>query len=197
MNGINTFGVSNTIEYNKALNAFWKKTSKIQLCKEACRDEALIAFWKNIYITQLCNEAWRDKYLLPNAGDELPKVVVEAPNAGEDDAPKTDVDPRGEEDWGVPNTPVEVLPKKEAPDWEPNGFVLPKGFGANGLLLVCPKPDCDPNGLEDDCPKAETNRKQSAVNILTVYDKRKMKTNNCTIDEKISENTTQIEIKKA
>lgn len=77
------------------------------------------------------------------------------PNAGEeDDAPKTGVDPRGEEDGGVPNTPVEVLPKKEPPDCEPKGFVLPKGLGANGLLLVCPKPDCDPNGLVDDCPKA-------------------------------------------
>ena len=40
---------------------------------------------------------------------------------------------------------------------EPKGVVVPKGLGANGLLLallVCPKTDDDPNGLLDDCPKA-------------------------------------------
>lgn len=50
-----------------------------------------------------------------------------------------------------PNTPVEVPPKTAEPK------ELPKGEGANGLLLVallaCPKTD-DPNGLlEEDCPK--------------------------------------------
>lgn len=136
----------------------------------------MTAFRRKICTTELRKEACGNQYSLPNADDELPKVGVEEapnagvvlPNAGEDDAPKNGVDPRGEEDWGVPNTPVEVLPKKEPPDCEPKGFVLPKDLGAKGLLLVCPKPDCDPNGLVDDCPKAERKRKKSALSILTV-----------------------------
>lgn len=103
-------------------------------------------------------------YLLPNDDDELPKAGVdeapnagaEVPKAGDDEAPKTDVEPKGEE-LVLPNTPVEVLPKNELPVCVPNGVVLPNGLGAKGLLLAlvfCPKTDCDPNGLLDDCPKA-------------------------------------------
>lgn len=57
------------------------------------------------------------------------------PNAGEDEAPKG-VEEKGEEVWGVPNMPVEVPPKMEPPVCEPKGVVLPKGLGANGLLLA-------------------------------------------------------------
>lgn len=107
----------------------------------------------------------RYKYLLPNDEDELPKagvdeapkVGIELPKAGDDEAPNTGVEAKGEEDWFAPNTPVEVPPKMEVPVCEPKGLVLPKGFGANGLLvalLLCPKTDWDPNGLLEDCPKA-------------------------------------------
>lgn len=93
---------------------------------------------------------------LPKAGDEeAPNAGIEVPKAGDDEAPNTEVEPTGEEDW-APNTPVEVPPKMEPPVCEPNGLVLPKGLGANGLLLAllaCPKAGCDPNAL-DDCPKA-------------------------------------------
>jgi hypothetical protein len=87
----------------------------------------------------------KEDCVLPKAGvDEAPKVGVELPNAGDDEAP---------------NTPVDVPPKSEVPVCDPNGFVLPNGFGANGLLLFallfCPKTDCVPNGLPDDCPKGE------------------------------------------
>ena len=52
---------------------------------------------------------------LPKAGaDDTPKAGVEVPKAGDDEEPKTDVEPKGEEFW-FPNTPVEVLPKKELP----------------------------------------------------------------------------------
>lgn len=64
---------------------------------------------------------------------------------------------KGEDGWGVaPKTPVDVPPNKEPPVCEPKGVEVPKGFGANGLLLallVCPKTDGDPNGLLEDCPK--------------------------------------------
>lgn len=74
---------------------------------------------------------------------EAPNVGVELPNAGDDEAPKTEVEPKGEEDW-APNTPVDMPPKMEPPVCEPKGLVvLPKGLGAKGLLLVallvCPK----------------------------------------------------------
>ena len=63
------------------------------------------------------------------------------------------------EDWvAAPKTPVEVPPKIELPVWAPKGVVLPKGLGAKGLLaalLFCPKTDGEPNGLLDDCPKAD------------------------------------------
>lgn len=101
----------------------------------------------------------KDNNKLPKAGDddaEAPNAGAEAPKAGDDEAPKTDVEPKGDEPV-IPNTPVEVLPKKELPVCDPKGVVLPKGLGAKGLLLallVCPKTDCDPNGLLDDCPKA-------------------------------------------
>lgn len=92
----------------------------------------------------------------PKAGvDEPPKAGIELPKAGDEDAPNAGVEDSGVEDW-APNTPVEVPPKMELPVWDPKGVVLPKGLGANGLLLVllvCPKTDWDPNGLLDDCPK--------------------------------------------
>lgn len=104
------------------------------------------------------------KILPPNAEDEFPKaepveapnVGVELPKAGDDEAPKTEVEPKGEEDC-APNTPVDMPPKMEPPVCAPKGLVLPKGLGANGLLLtllVCPKTGWDPNGLLEDCPKA-------------------------------------------
>jgi len=94
---------------------------------------------------------------LPNAGvEEAPKAGAELPKAGEGETPKAGVEVKGAEDWVAPNTPVEVPPKMEPPVCEPKGVVLPKGLGANGLLLallVCPKTDWDPKGLFDDCPK--------------------------------------------
>nr|GFB11471.1 hypothetical protein [Tanacetum cinerariifolium] len=73
---------------------------------------------------------------------------------GDDEAPKTDVDPIGEE-AGVPNIPVDVPPKIKLPVCAPKG-VAPKGVilpkGLLFALLVCPKTDGDPNGLLDDCP---------------------------------------------
>jgi hypothetical protein len=93
---------------------------------------------------------------VPKAGvDEAPNAGVDVPNAGDDEAPKTDVEPKGDE-LVLPNTPVEVLPKNELPVCAPKGVVPPNGLGAKGLppaLAFCPKPDCDPNGLPDDCPK--------------------------------------------
>lgn len=107
------------------------------------------------------------RYILPNADellkagvDDAPNAGVEFPNEGEDDAPKTDVEPKGEEFW-PPNTPVEVLPKKELPVCAPKGVVVPNGFGAKGLLpalLLCPKTVCDPNGPLVACPKAANER---------------------------------------
>lgn len=92
----------------------------------------------------------------PKAGvDEAPKADMEPPKAGADEAPKAGVEVKVDDDW-VPKTPVEVPPKMEPPVCEPKGVVLPKGLGANGLLLAllaCPKTDWDPNGLLDDCPK--------------------------------------------
>lgn len=76
--------------------------------------------------------------------EEAPKAGTELPNAGDDEAPNTGVEGKGDEAWFAPNTPVAVPPKRELPVCPPNGVVLPKGFGANGLplpLLVCPKPD--------------------------------------------------------
>lgn len=79
---------------------------------------------------------------------ELPKADgVEAPNVG--------VEGKGEDD--CPKTPVDVPPNIELVVCEPKGFGLPKGFGANGLvleLLVCPNTDWEPNGLLEDCPNA-------------------------------------------
>lgn len=52
---------------------------------------------------------------------------------------------------------MEVPPNMEVPVCDPNGVVvLPNGLGAKGLLLelVCPNTDWEPNGLDDDCPKA-------------------------------------------
>nr|GLL29095.1 hypothetical protein Ccrd_025604 [Ipomoea trifida] len=46
--------------------------------------------------------------------DEAPNVGVVLPKAGED-APKTGVEPKGEEDWVAPKTPVDVPPKIEVP----------------------------------------------------------------------------------
>lgn len=80
---------------------------------------------------------------LPNAGvDDDPKVDGVAPKAGDDEPPNVVVEGKGEEDWAAPNTPVDVPPNTVFPVCEPNGDVLPKGFGAKGLLLalaVCPK----------------------------------------------------------
>lgn len=87
----------------------------------------------------------------PNEDDELPKdgvedapkAGIELPNAGDDEAPKVVADENGEDDWGAPNTPVEVPPNMELPV-EPKGVVVPNGLGANGLLLAllfCPKTD--------------------------------------------------------
>lgn len=104
------------------------------------------------------NGFWPNIEEPPKAGvEEAPKAGIELPKgAGDDEAPKVVVDEKGEDDWAVPNTPVEVPPNMELPV-EPNGVVVvPKGLGANGLLLalfVCPKTDDDPNGLLDDCPK--------------------------------------------
>lgn len=90
----------------------------------------------------------------PNAEvDEAPKAGTELPKAGVDEAPNEGVEGKGEE--GCPKTPVDVPPNIEPPDCEPKGFGLPKGLGANGLvleLLVCPNSDWEPKGLLEDCP---------------------------------------------
>ena len=67
---------------------------------------------------------------------------------------------KGEEDWFEPSMLVEVPQKNEVSVRETKGFMLPKGFGANGLLvslLDCPKTNWDLNELLDDCPKAVDN----------------------------------------
>lgn len=87
--------------------------------------------------------------------EDAPKAGIELPKAGDDDAPKVVVYEKGEDDWAVPNTPVELPPNTELV--KPKGVVVPNGLGAKGLLLallVCPKTDWVPNGLLDDCPKA-------------------------------------------
>ncbi|GMQ02284.1 hypothetical protein CsSME_00048586 [Camellia sinensis var. sinensis] len=92
---------------------------------------------------------------------------MEPPKAGADEAPKAGVEVKGDDDWVAPKTLVEVPPKMEPPVCEPKGVVLPKGLGANGLLLAllaCPKTDWDPNGLLDDCPKGLLD-----PNIVTLY----------------------------
>ena len=74
--------------------------------------------------------------VLPNPDvEEAPKAGTELPNAGDDEAPNTGVEGKGDEAWFEPNTPVALPPKSEPPVCVPNGVVLPKGFGANGLLL--------------------------------------------------------------
>jgi hypothetical protein len=93
----------------------------------------------------------------PNAGVEgAPKAgVEEVPNAGVE-VPNAEVEEAsGEGVCAAPKTPVAVPPNIELPVCAPNGLVLPKGLGLNGLVfavLVCPNVGCAPNGLELGCP---------------------------------------------